>query len=467
MKMENLVKFSGVVLLALLISCGSNVNSINPPVQISDDSLLTLIQAATFQYFWEGAEPNSGMARERYHMNGIYPENDKHIVAVGGSGFGMMGIITGIERGFISRDEGVERLEQIIAFLEKADRFHGAWPHWLNGETGKVKPFSRKDDGGDIVETAYLAQGLIACMEYFRNGNEREVNLAGRMEELWKGIEWDWYRNGDNMLYWHWSPNFDWEMNHPVKGYNECLIAYVLAASSPTYPIPHVAYHEGWAGKGKISGTGQPFGIPLEMDHHGLEYGGPLFWAHYSFLGLNPRNLKDRYADYWRHNQNHVMINRQYCIENPNNFKGYGENCWGLTSSYSIKNYSTLLKEGKKISDFTGLDPDVGYAGHSPAEDLSVISPTAALASFPYAPEECMKVARYFYEELGDRLFGPYGFYDAFSLEHNWFPEKYLAIDQGPILIMIENYRTGLLWDLFMKNKDVQNGLKTLGFSYD
>ena len=433
---------------------------------ISDDSLLTLTQYRTFQYFWEGAEPISGMARERLHLGGIYPHHDKDIVTTGGSGFGLMAILTGIERKFITREEGFDRLKRIISFLEKSDRFHGAWPHWLYGETGKVKPFSKKDNGGDIVETSFLAQGMITVLEYFKDGNSEERMFSDHVDSLWRSIEWDWYQHGKNVLFWHWSPEYEWEMNHKITGYNECLITYVMGASSPTHPISPEAYHQGWARNGDIKSNEQYYGFTLELEHRGVQKGGPLFWEHYSYLGLNPENLKDRYADYWRHNKNHVLINRQYCIENPNDYAGYGENCWGLTSSYSIADYRNY-KNKNDIPDFTGEDPEAGYAGHNPDLDFSVIAPTAALSSFPYTPEECMKVLRYFYNELGDRLLGEYGFYDAFSLEHNWFPKKYLAIDQGPIVVMIENYRSGLLWDLFMRNKDVQKGLELLGFTYE
>lgn len=433
---------------------------------ISNDSLLTLIQYNTFQYFWDGAEPVSGLARERMHMDDIYPQDDKNVVTVGGGGFGLMAILVGIERGFITRNEGVERLEQIASFLEHADRFHGAWPHWLNGETGRVKPFSKKDDGGDIVETAFMVQGMICVYEYFKDGKEREKALAAKIEELWKGVEWDWYQQGENVLFWHWSDKQGWAMNHRILGYNECLIAYVLGASSPDHAIAADTYHKGWARSGEIKSKDRYYGMPLELDHKSTQRGGPLFWAHYSYLGLNPKNLKDRYGDYWRQNTNHVLINRQYCIENPNNFEAYGADCWGLTSSYSIEGFRKHLEGEIELPLFTDQDPSVSYAGHKPDRDYSVISPTAAISSFPYAPEECMQAARFFYDELGDKLMGPYGFYDAFSLEYDWFPQKYLAIDQGPIVIMIENYRSALLWDLFMQNEDVKNGLSVLGFTY-
>lgn len=415
---------------------------------MSDDSLFTLVQYKTFQYFWEGAEPTSGAARERFHVDNVYPDNDKNIVTSGGTGFGLMAILVGIERKFITREEGVERLTKLVGFLEKADRFHGAWPHWLNGETGKVKPFGQKDDGGDLVETSYLLQGLLCVRQYFKDGNEAEKNLAARADELWKGVEFDWYRQGNkNVLYWHWSPKYQWEMNFPVEGYNECLIMYVLGAASPTHGVPAEVYHQGWARGGAIKNdsTHQQYGYHLDLKHNGApQYGGPLFWSHYSFLGLDPRKLKDRYADYWQHNVNHTLINRQYCIENPKGFKDYGENSWGLTAGYSVK----------------------FYAAHSPGEDMGVISPTAALSSFPYTPEASMKAMKHFYFDLGDKIFGPYGFYDGFSVHHEWYQPWYLAIDQGPIVVMMENQRSGLLWNLFMSCPEVSSGLDKLGFSY-
>lgn len=416
--------------------------------ELSDDSLLTLVQYRTFQYFHDGAEPVSGMARERYHVDGEYPDNDMNVVTSGGTGFGVMAILTGIERGFITREEGFRHLLKIVSNLEKADRFHGAWPHWLYGETGKVKPFSQIDNGADIVETAYLLQGLLCVRQYFKDGTKEERELAGRIDALWQEVEWNWFtKGGENVIYWHWSPDYGWEMNFPVKGYNECLILYILAASSPTYPVQPEAYHEGWARSGDIKTTSGKYGYTLSLRHNGAEeYGGPLFWSHYSFLGLDPRKLKDRYADYWQECLNHTLINWKWCSENPKNFKGYSENCWGLTASYSV-NF---------------------YGAHAPGEknDLGVISPTAALSSMPYTPVQSMNALKHFYFNLGEKIWGKYGFYDAFSEHYNWYPQRYLAIDQGPVVVMIENFRTGLLWKLFMSSPEIQNGLRKLGFSY-
>ncbi len=437
---------------SLLVGCNGHSFKRKSSGNISDisvvpdnEALLDTVQKQTFNYFWEGAEPISGLARERIHMDGIYPSHDRDIITTGGSGFGLMAILVGVERNFITREQALEHYEKAITFLTKADRFHGAWPHWLM-PSGKVVPFSAKDDGGDLVETAFLIQGLLTVREYFKEGNEREKQLADNIQRLWEEVEWDWYtQRGQNVLYWHWSPNYGWEMNFPVRGYNEALIMYVLAAASPTHPIKKEVYEQGWARKGAISQDTVYYGLKTQLDHyeHGESPVGPLFWAHYSYLGLNPKGLSDQYGDYWKLNQNHAMIHYRYAVDNPKDYKYYGDNCWGLTSSYSMK----------------------GYAGHRPDRDVGVISPTAALSSMPYTPEQSMDFLRFIYVEQ-DSLIGRYGPYDAFSLEHKWCLPRYLAIDQGPITVMIENYRSGLFWKLFMDNKDVRRGLGKLNFNF-
>ncbi len=425
-------------------------------LKISEEALLDTVQKQTLKYFWDYAEPNSGMARERFHPDGKYPKNDPAIVTTGGTGFGLMGIIAGVDRGFINRDSAVARFNKIASFLEKTPRYHGAWPHWINGETAKTRSFGSegsKDNGGDIVETSFLAEGFIVVREYFKNGNEEEQKLAKRYDDLWRGIEWNWYTNNKNGIFWHWSPDYKFEKNFKIEGYNECLITYVMAASSPKYSIKPEVYHEGWARGGKITTDTTAYGIPLILKHNtGGNKGGPLFWSHYSYLGLNPKKLSDKYANYWDLNVNHSNINYEYTQENPKNFDTYSEESWGLTASYT-KNE----------------DGSVGYAAHSPDDDRGVVSPTAAVSSIPYTPEKSLRAIRFFYTDLHDLLWGPAGFYDAYSLENGekWVAQRYLAIDQGPQVVMIENYRSGLIWDLFMGAPEVQKGLDKLGFKYD
>ena len=399
---------------------------------IADDELLTLVQQRTFNYFWDFAHPASGMARER--------NTSGDVVTSGGSGFGIMALIVGMERNFITRAEGQERMRKILTFLEGADRFHGAWPHWMNGTTGDVIPFSPNDNGGDLVETSFLIQGLLTFRQYLDPGIANEKSLIDRINALWHAVEWDWYTRQQDVLYWHWSPDKLWTMNHAISGYNEALITYFLAAASPTHSVDASVYHQGWARNGAIINNKTFYGITLPL---GYDYGGPLFFAHYSFLGLDPRGLLDTYANYWTQNVNHSMINHAYVVDNPKHFVGYSDENWGLTAS----------------------DNHQGYAAHSPTNDLGVIAPTAALSSFPYTPVESMKALKFFYYGLGDRLWGPYGFHDAFNLTEGWTADSYLAIDQGPIIIMIENYRTGLLWDLFMSAPEVAVAMNKLGFT--
>lgn len=411
--------------------------------QISEEALLDSVQRRTFDYFWNGAEPVSGLARERLNMDGNYPLKDKHIITSGGSGFGIMALIAGIERNYVTREEGFARMEKIVSFLERADKFHGAFPHWWDGETGKVKPFSQKDNGGDLVETAFLIQGLLAAQQYYVNGTKAEQKLAKRMDKIWKNVDWNWYRNKENVLFWHWSPEYNWDMNFRVKGFNECLMMYLLAASSPSHGVPAEVYHEGWAEKGAIVKPHTTEDLPLNLRYQADKV-GPLFWAHYSFLGLDPNGLTDRYVHYFDEMKNYTLANRAYCLRNPKGYKGYSKNCWGLTASYSVN----------------------GYDAHAPniQSDHGVISPTAALSSIIYTPKESIEVMRYLYQKR-DKVEGPYGFYDAFSETKNWYPQQYLAIDQGPIAVMIENHRSQLLWKLFMQHPDVQKGLRKLGFS--
>lgn len=451
--MKKYILAVGVLSLGIASSC----QNMQKPVanhQVVEHSkeqyLMDEVQKDALKYFWDFAEPNSLLARERYHQDGVYPQNDSHVVTTGGSGFGLMSLLVGVERGFIPRAEAVDRLTHIADFLASAERHHGAWSHWIDGRNGKTVSFGKKDDGGDLVETAFLVQGLITVREYFKNGTAKEKALAEKMDALWKGVDWQWYTKGEKVLYWHWSPNYGWEMNFPLEGYNECLITYVLAASSPTHPIDSETYYKGWTRNGTYLSENSKYGLNLIVQHNGAQqYGGPLFWAHYSYLGLDPRGLSDRLVkDYFELNRNHVLISHRYALENPKNFKGYGENYWGMTASYT-----------------RNPDGSVGYTAHMPSNDRGVITPTAALSSFPYTPEESMNVLRYLYEEKKEFI-GSAGPYDATSVHYdNWTTPRYLAIDQGTIAPMIENHRTGLLWNLFMNAPDIKQGLKKLEFT--
>lgn len=413
--------------------------------EMSDDELLTMLQEACFHYYWEAAEPHSGMALESI-------PGDDRIVAAGASGFGIMAILVGVERHFVSREQGVARLTQIVSFLERADRFHGAWAHYMNGGTGKAMAvFGMLDDGGDLVETSFLMQGLLAARQYLRGATPREKELVRRITALWETVEWDWYRQSakNEALYWHWSPQWHFAIHHRLTGFNEVMITYLLAIASPTHGIPAEMYYTGWAGQGADavsyrSGWSRTtdgdhyangrsyFGIPLDV---GVGTGGPLFFTHYSFLGFDPHALTDRYANYFRNNREIALINRAYCVANPKHFPGYGASAWGLTAS----------------------DGPEGYVAHAPdaLSDTGTITPTGALASFPYTPEVSMEALKHFYRELGGEVWGIYGPRDAYAPFANWVSPLYMGLNQAPITVMVENYRTGLVWKMFMSNPEI------------
>jgi hypothetical protein len=421
------------------MALGSSERSPSPAelAALPDDALIDAVQRQTFRFFWDGAHPHSALARDRCTT---HAEPDDDLVVSGGSGFGIMAILVAIERGWVTRAAALERISRMVDLLSHAACFHGAFPHFLDGRTGVALPFSRKDDGGDIVETSLLLQGLHCAREYFAGDEEIELQLRKRITEIADDVEWTWYQQGGReVLYWHWSPNNGWAMDHQIRGWNECLITYVLAAGSNRYPIDPIVYHNGFAG-GRDFLNGKTYhGIELPL---GPPLGGPLFFAHYSFMGLDPRGLKDRYADYWQQNVAHVRINHAYCAANPNRHAGYSDVSWGITAS----------------------DDPEGYDPHPPERDNGTIAPTAAAASLPYAPAEVLRALRHFLTRHGDKIWGRFGFVDAFNEDRNWFAQSYLAIDQAPIVVMMENHRSALLWKLFMRVPEVQRGLERLGF---
>lgn len=415
------------------VSLTTGIDSTDKFPLVDTAVLLNLVQRQTFKYFWEFGHPASGMARER--------NTSGDLVTTGGTGFGVMAIVTAIYRNFITRAEGLARIKKITGFLTNtAQTFHGVFPHWLNGSTGVVIPFSSKDDGADLVETSLLMQGLLTARQYFNGTDADEVSLRNEINTLYNKVEWSWFRkNNENILYWHWSKNFSWDINLPVKGWNETLITYAMAASSTSFTIPKVVYDEGFAGNGSMKNNNLYYGIQLPL---GPQLGGPLFFSQYSFLGINPKGLTDQYADYEKQVINHTKINYEYCKANPNNYYGYSNKVWGITAS----------------------DIPNGYTASSPTNDVGVIAPTAAISSMPYTPVESMAALQFFYYKLGDKIFKEYGFVDAFKLSDPWFANSFLAIDQGPQIVMIENYRSGLLWKLFMSCPEIKTGMKKLGF---
>lgn len=422
--------------------------------RLSDEELLTMVQEACFRYYWEAAHPVAGMALE------ILP-GDPDLVAVGASGFGVMALVVAAERQFVSRDQAAERLLKIVRFLSRADRFHGAWPHFLDGRTGRVIPyFGKYDNGGDLVETAFLIQGLLAARQYFDRDTPAEREIRETITELWRGVEWAWYRKeaGSDFLYWHWSPDHGWHISHPLVGWNETMIVYLLAVASPTHPVPARLYHRGWAGQSDLAVRyRQNWARTTEGDHYtngntyyghrldvGVGVGGELFFTQFSFLGFDPRGRRDAYANYFVNNRRLALINRAYCMANPRGHRGYSGACWGLSAGIHS-----------------------GGGKPQPRDDNGTINCSAALASFPYTPRESMAALRHFYRDLGRQVWGIYGFQDGFNQTQNWFEEVNMGLNQAPIVVMIENHRSGLIWRLFMANPEIQPMLDAIGFVPD
>jgi exo beta-1,2-glucooligosaccharide sophorohydrolase (non-reducing end) len=407
---------------------------------VTDDELLTMLQEACFRYYWEGAHPVSRTTLENI-------PGDDNIVATGATGFGIMALIVGVARGFITRSQGIHRLSEMLEFFERAPRYHGVWSHYMDGRTGKSVPvFGMFDNAGDLVETSYLMQGLLTARQYFRGDSDPERKLYQRITRLWETVEWDWYRrtpDGDG-LYWHWSPEWSWYINHRITGWNETMIVYLLAVASPTHPVLASLYYTGWASDPNYVNGHTFYGIKLFV---GGDRGGPLFFTQYSFMGFDARGIHDRYTDYFENNRNIARINRAYCIQNPGHYEGYGGDCWGLTAS----------------------DDPWGYTPHEPSLDLDngTMTPTGALASFPYTPEAALDAFKHFYRKLGDRLWGVYGPRDAFNQTQDWFAPIYMGLNQAPIAVMIENYRSGLLWKHFMANPEIRSALERIGFRPD
>jgi len=421
--------------------------------ELSNDELLDMLQEAAFRYYWEASGVNSGMAHENL-------PGDDRIVATGATGLGMSALVAAVHRRIITRDQGLERLEKILSFLERVPRYHGAWSHYYDDATGETMAlFGMYDDGGDIIETSYVIQGLLTARGYFDRKIAREQSLRDRVTALWEAVEWDWYRMAPDspFLYWHWSPQWGYRIQHPLIGFNETVPTYLLGIASPTHAVPASMYYSGWASQAKQAQdyrqgwSGSPdgrmyangssfFGIKLDV---GVSSGGPLFFIHYIFMGFDPRALRDRYTDsYFENSRRIAEINRAYCIANPKGFKGYGANAWGLTAGFGPNGYMTPA-------------PDQW-------NDEGTIALTGALASFPYTPEASMAAFKHFYRELGAELWGEYGPRDNYNPSQQWVAFHYMGLNQAPIVAMVENHRSGVLWRAFMSNPEIGEMLKKL-----
>ena len=401
---------------------------------LDTNQLLTEVQEAGFRYFYDYAQPVSGLSR-------IGTRANPDVCSSGDTGFGMFNLVVGIDRGFITRPQGISRALKILTFLTgKADRFHGAFSHLIDGSAGKALPFGHDDDGADIVETAFLMQGVLLWREYFSGTGPDEVEIRKLSDGLWRAVEWDWFatrENGQSFMRWHWSPDHGWLENDKITGFNECQIVYLLALASPTHAVQPQVYWQGWQ-TALYATHRMQFGIPLELGPH--DFGPPLFWIQFSYLGLDPHSVRFDGKTYFEHFNDICRIEMLYGQSRSNHFEGYGS-FWGWTAGYGPDNYKEYLPGG--IDDGT-------------------INPSAAISSMPYVPDASRALLFELYANHGSQCWGPFGFYDSFNLSRNWFARDYLGNDVGPLAPMIENYRTGLCWKIFMNAPEIRNALKML-----
>ncbi len=435
---DSMYIFFRAALLAIALIICSHEHLASKPSRAADweyapsrvRPILEQQQRAAFDYFRSGAEPNSGMAYESSRGN-----NRK--ITIGGSGFGMMSLLVGAERGWITREEAAEQVSRMIQFLMRADRYRGAWSHWYKLD-GRYAAFGDQKAAGDIVESAFMVAGLLAASEYFDRDIAVESKIRSDVEQLWNTIEWSGYTNDEQTLYWIWYSLTD-QYKLKINGYNEALLPYLFALAAPEgHNIPVSVYRDGW-----LNGAPNSYkpnrtvaGYKLPFGRH--QYGGPLFFAHYSFLGLDPRNMADSRCDYWTQNTSHAMLNREYCYYAAPKERRYGNGIWGITAC-------------------RGAGSANRYSARSPHNDDGVIAPTAALASYPYTPLYSTQALLAMNAMEGLR--GDFGLGDSFNPAEGAYTTSNLAIDQGPIVVMIENYRSSMIWDLLSRNRHVARAL--------
>jgi hypothetical protein len=303
-----------------------------------------------------------------------------------------------------------------------------------------------------------MIQALLTARQYFNRDTPAEREIRETATQFWREVEWDWFRKEptSDFLYWHWSPDHGFHINHPFVGWNESLIVYLLAIASPTHPVPASMWHTGWAGQSDLAVRyRQGWGRTTQGDHfrngntyYGLKLdvgvgpGGDLFFTQFSFLGFDPRGKRDAYTNYFSNNRTLALINRAYCVANPRHFAGYGPDTWGLSAGIN--------------------------GGRPPARDDSgTLCVSAALGVMPYTPAESMAALKHYYRDLGAKVWGIYGFHDGFNPSQNWYEEVWMGLNQAQITAGIENYRTGLLWKNFMANPEIQPALDAIGFKPD
>jgi hypothetical protein len=431
------------------------------------DPLLEDVQERTFRFFWETAEPETGLVPDRWPKPPF-----SSIAAVG---FALNAYAIGVERGYVTRAAARERTLTTLRFLVEAQQdmspdqatgYQGFFYHFVNFTTGK----RYGDSELSTVDTALLIGGVLFAGGYFDQDHPEEKEIRRIADELYKRVNWPWAIQLNPDIRMAWSPELQFG-GHDWRGYNEAMLVFILALGSPTYPTSQDSWHAWTSDYYQYWGT-------LEGQTH-LTF-GPMFGHQYTHVWVDLRGIKDEFMwplnmDYFENSRRAVLAQRAYAIRNPMDWKGYGPNIWGITASDGPGDHA-LPYLGQTRHFYSYAARGVGLTD---VVDDGTIAPTAALGSLPFAPEVVLPAVKEMHKRYGRHIYGKYGFVDAFNpsfdydvpLRHGkrvrgagWVSDEYLGIDQGPIISMIENYRSELIWTVMKRNEYLRTGLKRAGF---
>ncbi|HEX7155025.1 MAG TPA: glucoamylase family protein [Thermoanaerobaculia bacterium] len=437
-----------------------------PLPALTSEQLLDDVQQRTFNWFWETTNPKNGLVHDRWPT--------KSFSSIAAVGFGLTSYGVGVERGWITRDAAAQRVLTTLRFFLNAPSgpaaqgmtsYRGFYYHFLDMETGE----RFKDVELSTIDTTLMLAGALFCQSYFDRDNETERAIREAAEELYRRAEWTFFHERPPLVSMGWTPEnglHDWD----YTGYNEAMLLYILALGSPTHPIDPSAWQAYQKTYQWRTYQGQPH----------LNF-APLFGHQYSHVWIDFRGIQDAYMrekgiDYFENSRRATLAQRAYAIENPMGWRGYGADMWGLTACDGPTD-AELEIDGQKRRFYTYAAR--GAAGNEVRDD-GTLAPTAAAGSMPFTPELSIRVLDNMRRTYGQHLYQQYGFLDSFNptlrtpmkTQHGhivdgigWFDGDYLGIDQGPIVLMIENHRSELVWKMMRKNPHIVRGLKKAGFT--
>jgi len=410
------------------------------------------LEKRTFSFFWDSANPANGLIPDRY------PGPSWSSIA--GVGFALTAYPIGVERGYVTRDAARDRALATLRFFAAETEKHGFFYHFLDMKDGERRNHSEVS----TVDTALLLAGVLMCESYFDGKDAREREIRRLAEKIYRRVDWTWAEPFSAGLVMGWTPESGF-IHATWDGYDEAMLVYILALGSPTHAVNPAAW-KAWTS--------------TYDKHWGTQYGetdlsfGPLFGHQYSHVWVDFRAIQDAYMrsrglDYFENSRRATYVQQRYAIENPMHWQGYGPNIWGLTACEGPGRGSQIY-DGQPRRFYGYAARGVGLDG---SLDDGTIAPTAAIGSLPFAPEIVIPATLEMYKRYGGSIYSTYGFRDSFNPSYQrgaqasksgWVDEHYLAIDQGPILAMIENYRSELVWRIMRHNDYIRRGLERAGF---